>query len=205
MTETWLPLLTGIRTTRRELAAGEVLFRAGDPTTALFQVGSGTVRLSRRGIIVHRAEAGSLIGETALFEGGYGCDATAVEPGCVRAYSKTAVLLHLKAHPDLALGFAACLARSLDATRAKLEFARIRSARDRVLAFLAQAGAGGGMVMLDRPLTVVAAEIGLTHEALYRTLAKLERQGAIRRDGRRGFSLPAEAPADRPPCRRADP
>lgn len=186
MAETWLALLKGIRTTKRNLAAGEALFRAGEPVTALFRVESGLVRLNRNGAPVHNAGPATLLGESGLFEEHSSCDAVALAPSRVAAYAKTAVLLHLKAHPDLALAFAACLARGLDQTRARLELARLRSARERVLAFLRQ---NGPAIVLDRPLTVMAGEIGLTHEALYRTLAKLERDRIIRRDGRRSFTL----------------
>lgn len=189
MAETWLPLLKGIRATGRRLATGETLFRGGEVATALFHVDEGRVRLARDQACLHVAETGTLIGEAALFTECYPCDATAIAPTQLSAYSKTAVLLHLKSHPALALAFAACLARGLDAARARLELARIRSAPERVLAFLAQAGAAAGPVTLDRPLTKVAGEIGLTHEALYRSLAKLEKCGAIRRDGKRRFIL----------------
>lgn len=199
MAADWLPLLKGIRASRRHLATGEVLFRADDPVQALCLVESGTLRLSRGAAPVHTAGAGSLVGEAGLFTESHGCDAVATEPTRVALYSKTAMLLHLKVHPDLALAFAACLARSLDAARARLELARIRSARERVLAWLNQHGVDG-VVALDRPLTQVARDIGLTHEALYRALAKLEKEATIRRDGKRRFVLSAiDRPAAPPP------
>ena len=36
----------------------------------------------------------------------------------------------------------------------------------------------------DRPLAAIAAEIGLTPEALYRTVARLEKEGRIEREGK---------------------
>jgi CRP-like cAMP-binding protein len=74
------------------------------------------------------------------------------------------------------------LARQVQALRARLEERTIRSARDRVLRRLVLAAdAGGGTLRLGGTLMDLAAEIGLTHEALYRTLASLERDGAIAR------------------------
>lgn len=189
MATDWLPLLKGIRATRRELAAGEVLFRAGEVAGALFLVEGGGLRLTRGATPLHRAGPGTLVGEAALFTECHAADAVAIAPSRIAAYPKTAILLHLKAHPDLALAFAACLARNLDATRARFELVRLKTARERVLAFLAQAGATEGMITLDRPLTLVAAEIGLTHEALYRTLARLTADGLLKRHARRGFHL----------------
>ena len=43
------------------------------------------------------------------------------------------------------------------------------------------AGADGSTVDLQGTLKDLAAELGLTHEALYRTLAALERSGEIKR------------------------
>lgn len=205
-----LSLLAGLRSTRRRLAAGETLFRAGDAAHAIFHVAEGCVRLVRHGanglpVTLHVAEAGGLFAEAALFSEVYHCDAVAERASVLAVYPKTALLLYLRAHPDLNLAFSAYLARQVQRLRGRVELIRLKTARERVLAFLTQAGAAERAVTIDRPLTVVASEIGLTHEALYRTLAKLERQGAIRREGRRGFSLPAEAPTDWPPSPRAGP
>lgn len=194
MAEEWLALLRGVRSTRRRLAAGEALFRAGDPASALFHVEHGCVRLVRHGpdgatVTLHVAEAGQPFAEAALFSDVYHCDAVADSAAEVLIFPKTAVLLLLKAHPDLNLAFSAYLARQLQRLRGRLELVRLKSARDRVLAYLAQAGAVAGLVTLDRPLTVVASEIGLTREALYRTLAKLEREGRLTREGTRTFRL----------------
>lgn len=190
----WLSLLAGIRAGRRVLEPGRMVFHAGDPAAAIFQVAAGCVRLVRHGpggrpVTLHVAQAGSLFAEAALFSDVYHCDAVAEEPSEVRVYPKHAVLLHLKAHPDLNLAFSAYLARQLQRLRGRLELIRLKTARERVLSFLAQAGAADGTVTLDRPLTVVAGEIGLTHEALYRTLARLQREGALVREGKRGFRL----------------
>lgn len=53
----------------------------------------------------------------------------------------------------------------------------------RVLAYLHQhLGASLGRVDLERTWKMIATEIGLTHEAVYRALAELEREGLIQRD-----------------------
>ena len=66
--------------------------------------------------------------------------------------------------------------------RTRIEQRNIRSARERVRNFLAlNVGADRRTVALRGTLKDLAAELGLTHEALYRTLAVLERAGEIRR------------------------
>jgi len=58
----------------------------------------------------------------------------------------------------------------------------IHSARDRVRHFLAiNADHGGRTVSLSGTLKDIAAELGLTHEALYRTLADMSADGEIER------------------------
>lgn len=192
MADDHLALLRAIRPSRRDLAAGEVLSRAGDAATALYAVESGRVALSRHGSVVHVAEAGTLFGESGLFSETNLTDAIALEASVVQAYARAQVLLHLRAHPDLNLAFAAYLARRLDAARARIELGKRRGAEDRVVAFLVQAGAARDWIELGRPLARVAVDIGLTHEALYRTLRRLVDKGALARRGERGFRLRAE-------------
>ncbi len=172
---------------RRDLAAEEALFRQGDVTTALFVVEAGRVLLVRHtsegvAVTVHVAQVGETFAEAALFSDRYHCDAVAEVPSRVAVLAKGAVRRALRASPETAEGFMRHMAGQIQALRARLELRNVRSARERVLQHLALAPRG--TVGLDRPLKQVAAEIGLTHEALYRTLAALEAEGRIARDGR---------------------
>jgi len=68
------------------------------------------------------------------------------------------------------------------ALRTRLEQRNIHSARDRVRHYLIlNADASGRKVVLSRSLKDLAAEMGLTHEALYRTLARMVAEGEIER------------------------
>ncbi|MBC7951547.1 MAG: Crp/Fnr family transcriptional regulator [Rhodospirillaceae bacterium] len=189
MAEDWLKLLKGVRSARRTLAPGDFLFRAGEQVQALFHVEQGNIRLTQAGATLHVAEAGQPFAEASLFAEFHDCDAVAETASQVLAFPKGAVLLLLKAHPALNLAFSAYLARQLQRLRGRFELMRLKNARERVLTYLTQAGAMNHAVSLDRPLTMVASEIGLTREALYRTLTKLEKEGQVRRDGTRTFSL----------------
>lgn len=189
MADELLNLFKTLKPSRRSLAAGEVLFRTGDQATAVFHVEQGVVRQSRAGVPLHSAEAGGAFAEWALFTDTCPCDAEAVTDAVVLGFAKTPVLLLLKAHPDLNLAFSAVLARQLHRIRGRLELVRQKGARERVLGYLVRAGAADRMVTLDRSLTEVARDIGITREALYRTLAKLGAEGVIARDGTRTFKL----------------
>lgn len=167
----------------RELAAGELLFRQGDPAVAIFRVESGQLRLVRRTtddhlVILHTARRGELFAEAALFAGNFHCDALAVVPSRVRIYSKKKVKEALRADSALSEEFTAGLARQLHDLRAKMELRNIRSARERLMQYLRlRAGSDARSIPIEGRLQDMAAEVGLTREVLYRTLAALETEG----------------------------
>ncbi|WP_167524595.1 MULTISPECIES: Crp/Fnr family transcriptional regulator [unclassified Mesorhizobium] len=181
----WLP--PNIEARQHSLARGEILFRKDDPTAGLYQVKQGQVRLSRvdhtgREVVLHAACAGGLIAEASLFAQVYQCDAVAMTDATVRLYPKDALLAELRQNPEALAGFAAGLAHELMALRARLELRNIRSARERVETYLAlNTGADGRTIALRGTAKALAAELGLTHEALYRTLSTLQAEGIIAR------------------------
>src|SRR5262249_18937430 len=74
----------------------------------------------------------------------------------------------------LAEAFMARLARQLQELRMQMELRNIRSARNRVLQYLRlRARTHGRSIAVEGQLQDIAAEIGMTREALYRTLAAL--------------------------------
>jgi len=112
----------------------------------------------------------------------YHCDAVAKTAATVRLYPKAVLLAELQRDPKIAQAFAAMLARQVMTLRTRLEQRNIHSARDRVRHFLAiNANHGGRTVSLSGTLKDIAAELGLTHEALYRTLADMSADGEIER------------------------
>jgi CRP-like cAMP-binding protein len=171
----------------RTLDAGAALFRHGDRATAIFMVEQGRLRLIRhaaghREVVLHTAHPGDWFAEAALFSDSYHCDAVAAVASQVRAYPKREIRAAFRRDPALAERFMAVLARQVHALRTRVEERNIRSARERVLHHLAlAAGKDGRTVVLDGTVMDLAAEIGLSHEALYRTLAELEQEGTISR------------------------
>lgn len=199
-----LPASVTARVTRRELAAGEALFHQGDRAYAIFAVATGQLRLLRhtiddRLVVLHTARLGEFFAETALFAGAYQCDAVAAAPSRVLAYPKRELLDAFRRDPALASDFMAVLAREIHALRARLEERNIHGARERLMHHLSLAAGRDGAVRLDGTLMDVAVEIGLTHEALYRALAALEKDGRIARS--RGVITCAPPGDDRPPRR----
>ena len=185
----WLPAAARAAASERKLKAGEPLFHLGDKTAGLVEVIAGRVRLTRvdasgRETVLYVAGPGETIAEASLFSPAYHCDAVAGTDAVVRIYPKAAVLSAFAKDPKAAQAFSATLARQVQSLRTRLAQRDIRSARERLRHYLAlNAGADGRTVSLDGTLKELAAELGLTHEALYRTLAALERAGEIRRAG----------------------
>jgi CRP/FNR family transcriptional regulator, dissimilatory nitrate respiration regulator len=183
----WLPPSLRERSRTQELAPDECLFHQGDKAHAIFGVERGRLRLVRhaldsRRIILHTARAGELFAEAALFSPTYHCDAAAATASSVRIYPKRELLALFRSDSQAAERFMAVLARQIHGLRARLEERNIRSARERLLHHVAlHAGADGRTMSVDGTLLDVATEIGLTPEALYRTLAQLEKEGVVRR------------------------
>jgi CRP-like cAMP-binding protein len=174
---------------RRSLGAGEMLFASGDPVRSLFVMESGRLRLLRHtahgaALVLHVAQAGESFAEASLFSPTYHCDAFAEISSIVIAYPKRALLGALRGDPEAAVTLVEHLAQQVQALRGRIELLNVKSARDRVLGYLhSRLGASATAVELDRSWKAIAGEIGLTHEAVYRALAELERDGLIERDG----------------------
>jgi CRP-like cAMP-binding protein len=181
----WLPAAVRTKATDRKLKANEALFRLGDKPVNFYEVMAGRVRLSRvdrsgREVILYVAGPGETLAEASLYSPAYHCDAIASTAATLRAYPKAALLEAFAKDRKAAQAFTATLARQVMNLRTRIEQRNIRSARDRVRHYLA-VNADAGVVTLRGTLKDLAAELGLTHEALYRTLGALERSGEIKR------------------------
>jgi CRP/FNR family transcriptional regulator, dissimilatory nitrate respiration regulator len=175
---------------RRSLARGEFLFRQGDKVQAIYFIEEGRLRLDRhtfdgRSLVFGTNSAGEFFVEAALFAAIFHCDAVATEPSRVRIYPKAAVLQALDTAPSDALSFLKLMAHQVVEARQRLELMKIRSAKERVLLYLDLHSGPQGLLTLESELQDIAGELGLTREAFYRTLASLERAGAIKRSGAR--------------------
>jgi CRP/FNR family transcriptional regulator, dissimilatory nitrate respiration regulator len=183
----WLPTRIRGAAVERALKAGQGLFRAGTRTAGLYEIVQGKVRLVRvdrsgREAVLQVGSPGETLAEASLFSSTYHCDAIAMTDAVVRLYPRAILINELERNPKVAHAFAATLARQVMALRARLEQRNIHSARDRVRHYLLiNADASGRTVALSGTLKEIAAEMGLTHEALYRTLAGMVADGEIER------------------------
>jgi len=186
----WLSTAVRAAAIDRRLPAGQTLFRCGDRTVGLYEVIRGKVRLVRvdrsgREAVLQIAGAGETLAEASLFASAYHCDAIATTDVAVRLYPKAVLLAELKRDPKVTQSFAVRLAQQVMELRARLERRNIRSARERILHYLGvNVGADGRTVAITGTLRELASDLGLTEEALYRTLARMAAAGEIKRAGR---------------------
>lgn len=184
----WVGLIEPQRLHRRRLKLGDALFWQGDATVAVFHVDRGRVRLVRHleggsSVTLHVARADETFAEATLWAEAYHCDCVTEVPSEVTVIPKPDLLVALEGNPQAALALARGLAAQVRDLRSRLELRNIRSASERVMAWLRlQMSGAPPMVRLDRPWTEIAAETGLTHEAIYRGLGVLERTGPLVRE-----------------------
>jgi len=164
------------------------VFRKGDAVRAVFLVIEGEVRLSRFAkdgseVALHRAGRGEFFAEAALNTHRYHCNAIANQPTTLLAFSADKVRALLADDAGFAREWIALLARQLHNARARLERMALNSAAERVLHYLNTEGRGPQCkVLLAGTVKDFARELGLTHETLYRTLARLERDCVVARE-----------------------
>jgi CRP-like cAMP-binding protein len=159
------------------LAPGEALFRAGDPVLSLYLVEDGAVNLVRSlphgaELTLQRAGAGAVLAEASLFALTYHCDALAGTRARVRSIPVSVALAALSRDPALVRAFAAHLASEVQGTRARAEILSLKTVAARLDAWL---HLGDGRLPKKGKWREIAAEIGVSPEALYRELAKRQR------------------------------
>ena len=161
--------------------------RQGDKSIGMFFLTTGRLRMQRvtpdGGMVtLHVVRPGETFAEASLFADSYQCDIIAETNAEVWLYPKGDLTRRLRENPDSLWELTAGLARSLHGMRLRYELKQIRSAPERVLQFLRLRDDGTGVYHASGTLKEMATELGLTHEALYRALATLERQKHIHRD-----------------------
>jgi len=154
------------------LAPGETLFAAGQDVASIFMVRSGRVHLQRHTslgahMVLQNAGPGAVVAEASAYSSWYHCDAVAAEESVVAGLPKERFLSALAGEPALAESWSALLARSVQAARLRSEIRSLPRVADRLDAWL-----GEGNALPERGRwQEVAAELGITREALYRELS----------------------------------
>jgi CRP-like cAMP-binding protein len=171
-----------------DVEEGTVLFRLGERPALLYYVLAGEIALLRhsvggQAIVLQRARRGFLA-EASAESRSYHCDGVARAASRVCTLPLGALRRALAEDSKFAAAWARHLAGEIRRLRARAERLQLHGAEARIVHYLESEGADRA-IELDQPLKSWALELGITHEALYRALARMTRAGRLARDGPR--------------------
>jgi CRP/FNR family transcriptional regulator, dissimilatory nitrate respiration regulator len=176
---------------RLELQPAQTVFRAGAPPRYIHFIEEGAVHLVRHGrqgeeVVLHDARPGEFLAEASLDSARYHCDAVTTQPSVILRAKKADFQRLLVGDADFARIWMALLAAQLRTARARVERLSLRSAEERIRHLLLSEGRGPRCELeITGSLKELARRLGLTHESLYRTLARMQKDGLIDREGLR--------------------
>mgnify|MGYP001039277814 CR=1 FL=1 len=165
--------------TARKFAKGAFLFHQTEPIVVIHRVTKGAAQLRRQQaagsvLVLQRATGGDVLAEASLFATHYHCDAMALVPTETLAVGVAALRRQLAVEPALAEAWAAHLALEVQAARLRAEILALRTVADRLDAWLAW---HDGKLPPRGEWKLVADEIAVSPEALYRELTRRRRDG----------------------------
>jgi CRP-like cAMP-binding protein len=160
------------------------VFRAGEKPIWMYYVVNGEVTLERTGlqgepVVLQRTRSG-FISEASLRVPNYHCDACAISDTRVIKVPIGQLALSLAKDSAFARRWIEMLNAEVRRLRLHLERLSMKSIRDRLIHMIETEGRQGSF---DTPsgLKTLAGELGVTHEALYRVIAHMEKDGKIRK------------------------
>lgn len=191
------------RCVARTVAAGHVLFVAGEPCRGLYVIQSGRVRIYRtspegKEQVLHVEGPGRPVAELPLFDGGpYPASAVTMDESRL-IFLPRAEFEHIyRTHPDIAQAIIRELGRRLRHLVHVAETLAFRDVAARLTLLLVdyaertgRATPAGVVVPLDRTQEELAVEIGAARESVSRALKQLRRRGLVRPAGRHEVLVP---------------
>ena len=168
------PHLKGLRARLQHFEGGQHLFHRGDPVTDLHVVLVGSIHLVRHlsdgsALILQRAGPGSILAEASLYSSRYHCDAVAFGAADTRVYAKASLKKLLLKSSEFSNVWASYLAQELQTSRLRSEILSLRTVSERLDAWITW---NGGSFPEKGEWKLVANQIGISPEALYREIAK---------------------------------
>lgn len=168
---------------------GNMLFLQNDKVQNIYFISSGRLKLQREtiegfSVVQHIAFNGEVIAEASIFSNEYHCSAIADSNTEVRYLNKIDLLNYLEAHHTAMKQLLMLYAKQIKSLRVINEIKNIRSAKERILAYLNHEMNANKEVKLSMTLKDTAYRIGLSHESFYRTLKTLESAKLITRHKR---------------------
>ena len=176
------PLISALRTLpsdKRHYTAGDRIFHQDDDVQVMHLIEAGTVHLIRHqykgvSLTLQRASAGAILAEASLFSRHYHCDALAMGSVHTAVIAKSTIKTKMAQNAEMAELWAAYLAAEVQSSRLRAEILALRTVADRLDAWIAL---NGGQLPAKGEQKIVATEIGVSPEALYRELSRRRNQG----------------------------
>jgi CRP/FNR family transcriptional regulator, dissimilatory nitrate respiration regulator len=166
-------------------AAGSPIFLTGQRPQWMYFVAAGIAVMSRthadgQAVIMQRASLGFLA-EASLSSPKYHCDAHGLTRCELIAFPMAALRNAIDTEPGVRWAWISMLAAETRRQRLNVERMAFKTVRDRLLHLLG-AEAQDGKAIFAGTKRELARELGVTHEALYRTIAALKREGVLIED-----------------------
>lgn len=170
---------------RVERSKGDRLFLQRQRPRHMYFVVSGEIVLERIGahgnaVVLQRIRHG-FIAEASLQSGSYHCDGLVTEDLQAVALPLEALKERLAQDPEFALRWIAMLNGEVRRLRAQCERLSLRGVGERLLHLIESEGVEGRLA-ITCGLKSLATELAVTHEALYRAVARLEKERVVVRE-----------------------
>lgn len=170
----------------RHFAAGEVLYREGDPASHAYLLHEGRVRVLKRVRNVERSlmvlESGALFGETALADTGTrSSSAVALSHGVALVLDPATFDTLALRHPAIAIRIVEQLAERLRDAEDQIEIMMLGDDTSKVVsALLKLSGSADGPIQLTVSPVDLGYRVGLDVDVVKRIVARLRDQGYLR-------------------------
>ncbi len=184
-----------------ELYKGKRLFLQRQRPRHMYFVVSGEIVLERMGeqgdsVVLQRVRQGFLA-EASLQSGRYHCDAVVTTPGQAVALPIEPLKAELATDSAFALRWIGMLNAEVRRLRAQCERMSLKGVGERLLHMIETEGAEGRL-RIGSGLKSLATELAVTHEALYRAVAALEKDCTVLRE--KGFITLVQGPRSSAPA-----
>ena len=181
-------------TTRRELRRGEILFREGEPSTGLYALVYGAIKLATGAggaqHVIDIVGPGRSFGEPVMFmEKPWIVTASALADSLALHVAREAIFAELERNPRFARRVIGTLAERAEGLVRQLETRAAGPAAQRVASWLLKqpAARSGGEASITLPgaKSALASQLNLSAEHFSRVLRELSGRGLIEVHGRR--------------------